>query len=66
MTNMPSNQNVLKGNWADQKSKLIAKFPVLTDEDLKYDEGKKEEMFTKVQTKLGKSKEELATIIAGL
>ena len=52
--------------WARQKMKLKAKFSNLTDTDLNFAAGKKEEMLTKVQTKLGKSKEELSAIIAAL
>ena len=55
-----------KGNWNDQKTKLKAKFSTLTDADLRYEEGKKDEMLTKVQTKLGKTKEELQSIISEL
>lgn len=56
----------VKGNWNEQKGKLKAKFPKLTDEDLRYEDGKKDEMFSKIQTKLGKTKEELQAVIAGL
>ena len=56
----------VKGNWDEQKGKLKAKFPTLTDADLHYEEGKKDVMFSNVQTKLGKTKEELQTIIAAL
>jgi len=56
----------LKSSWNEQKSKLKAKFPTLTDADLQYENNKKEEMLTKVQTKLGKTKEELDTIMSGL
>jgi uncharacterized protein YjbJ (UPF0337 family) len=56
----------VKGNWNEQKNKLKAKFPTLTDADLQYENGKKDEMFTKVQTKLGKTKEELDTVMSGL
>jgi uncharacterized protein YjbJ (UPF0337 family) len=56
----------VKGNWSEQKSKLKAKFPTLTDADLQYENGKKDEMLTNVQTKLGKTKEELDTIMSGL
>ena len=66
MTNSTDNQNAIKSNWSEQKTKLKTKFPTLTDDDLKYDEGKKEEMLSKIQVKLGKSKEEFATIIASL
>ena len=55
-----------KSNWSDQKNKLKAKYPVLTDADVHYEEGKKDEMFTKLQTKLGKTKDELKAIITAL
>ena len=55
-----------KGNWSEQKGKLKAKFPTLTDADLQYENGKKDEMLTKVQAKLGKTKEELDTVMSGL
>ena len=63
---MNSTPNVAKGNWTEQKAKLKAKFSTLTDTDLQYENGKKDEMLDRVQTKLGKTKEELTTIIAGL
>jgi len=56
----------LEGNWNEQKGKLKQKFAVLTDNDLMFEEGKKEEMFGKLQIKLGKTKEELDKIIKEL
>jgi len=66
MTESTTNPIPLKGNWTEQKGKLKAKFTTLTDADLRYEDGKKDEMLTKIQTKLGKTKEEFATIIATL
>jgi len=60
------NTTELKGNWNEQKGKLKQKFAVLTDNDLMLIEGKKEEMFGRLQKKLGKTKEELQKIIAEL
>jgi uncharacterized protein YjbJ (UPF0337 family) len=60
------NTTELKGNWNEQKGKLKQKFAVLTDNDLMFAEGKKDEMFGKLQIKLGKTKEELQRIIAAL
>ena len=60
------NKTEVKGNWNEQKGKLKQKFAVLTDNDLMYDEGKKDEMFGKLQIKLGKSKEELHKIVDSL
>ena len=56
----------VKGSWNEQKSKLKAKFSILTDADLRYEDGKKDEMLTRIQTKLGKTKEELQKVMSGL
>ena len=56
----------LRGNWLEQRRKLKEKFAVLTDEDMLFEQGKKEEMLEKVQVKLGKTKEELRKIIEAL
>jgi uncharacterized protein YjbJ (UPF0337 family) len=56
----------LKGNWNELKAKLKKRFAVLTDNDLQYENGKKDEMLTKLQVKLGKTKEELHKIIEAL
>ena len=60
------NTTELKGNWNEQKGKLKQKFAILTDDDLMFAEGKQEEMFGKLQKKLGKTKEELHKIISDL
>ncbi len=60
------NATEVKGNWNEQKGKLKQKFAVLTDNDLMFEEGKKEEMFGKLQITLGKTKEELHRIIGSL
>lgn len=56
----------MKGNWNEQKGKLKQKFAMLTDNDLMFAKGKKEEMYGRLQVKLGKTKEELMTIIESL
>lgn len=55
-----------KANWNEQKGKLKKKFPILTDKDLTFETGKKDEMFDKLQVKLGKSKAELHKIVEAL
>jgi uncharacterized protein YjbJ (UPF0337 family) len=60
------NTTELEGNWEEQKGKLKQQFAKLTDNDLLFVEGKKDEMMGKLQIKLGKSKEELHKIIQGL
>lgn len=60
------NTTELKGNWHEQKGKLKIKFAQLTDDDLMFAEGKKEEMLGKLQIKLGKTKEELHSLLDSL
>lgn len=60
------NTTELKGKWNEQKGKLKEKFATLTDNDLMFAEGKKEEMLGRLQIKLGKTKEELHKIISEL
>lgn len=60
------NTTEAKGNWNEQKGILKQKFAVLTDNDLMFEEGQQDEMFGKLQIKLGKTKEELHKIISEL
>jgi uncharacterized protein YjbJ (UPF0337 family) len=53
----------LKGAWNEIKGKLKQKYADLTDDDLIYTEGKEDELYGKLQTKLGKSKEEVEKLI---
>jgi uncharacterized protein YjbJ (UPF0337 family) len=57
------NSTEAKGDWNEQKGKLKQKLAVLTDNDLMFEEGKKDAMLGKIQVKLGKTKEELHRII---
>ena len=56
----------IEGNWNEQKGKLKQKFAALTDNDLMFATGKRDEMLGRLQIKLGKTKAELRKIIAGL
>ncbi|OYX86247.1 MAG: general stress protein CsbD [Flavobacteriales bacterium 32-34-25] len=53
------NSTELKGNWNEIKGKLKQKYAELTEDDLLYEEGKEDEMFGKIQQKIGKTKEEI-------
>jgi len=55
-----------KGNWNEVKGKLKQKYGQLTDDDLRFAEGKEEELLGRLQQKLGKSKEDLRTDIESL
>jgi uncharacterized protein YjbJ (UPF0337 family) len=54
------------GKWNEQKGKLKQKFATLTENDLLFVDGKKDEMLGRLQIKLGKTKEQLHTIIEAL
>ena len=60
------NTKQAKGNWNELKGKLKQQFAVLTDNDLMYEQGKKDEMLGKLQIKLGKTKEELDKIMSSI
>lgn len=53
------NEEILKGKWHQIKGKLKQKYSQLTDDDLKFAEGKSEELFGRLQEKTGKTVEEL-------
>lgn len=53
------NTTELKGKWNEIKGKLKQKYADLTDDDLLFDEGKEDEMYGKVQQKVGATKEEV-------
>ncbi len=54
------------GYWDKKKEKLKQRFPDITDEDLRYREGKEKEMIEMLGNKLGKSKQELLNIIVAI
>lgn len=54
-----------KGNWDEQKGKLKLKFATLIATDLMYEESQMDEMYSNIQIKLGKTKEEILRIITG-
>ena len=60
------NKTEVQGTWNEQKGKLKQRFATLTDNDLLFQEGKKDEMLGRLQIKLGKTKEELRSIIDAL
>ena len=56
----------MKGDWSELKGKLKQKFAILTDDDVLLQEGKEDELYGRLQQKLGKTKEELHTLISEL
>ena len=53
----------LKGNWNTLKGSLKEKYGQLTDDDLKYVEGKEDELLGRIQKKLGITEDVLERII---
>ncbi len=49
----------IKGNWNIIKGKLKQHYGDLTDDDLKYVEGKEDELLGRLQKKTGESREEI-------
>lgn len=60
------NKQEVKGMLDQQKGKLKQMFANLTDDDLMFAEGKKDEMLGKLEIKLGKPKAELDKIMLAL
>ncbi len=53
----------ITGNWVEQAKALKAKFPKLTDTDLKFETGKEEQLLTRLTTVLNKKKDEVINLI---
>jgi uncharacterized protein YjbJ (UPF0337 family) len=50
---------IVKGTWNTVKGKLKQAYGNLTDDDLRYEEGKDDELLGRLQKKTGKTKDEL-------
>jgi hypothetical protein len=53
----------ITGNWAEQAKALKAKFPKLSDADLKFEAGKEEQLLLRLTSALNKKKEEVVSLI---
>ncbi|SDX25887.1 CsbD family protein [Flavobacterium degerlachei] len=58
---MPNSEEI-KGNWNEMKGKIKQKFAELTEDDLLFEEGQEDEMWGKLQQKLGKTKKEIQSL----
>lgn len=56
----------LKGKWNEIKGKVKQAYADLTDDDLKHEEGKDEELYGRLQQKTGKTRDELVDWIKSL
>ncbi|MBF9252090.1 CsbD family protein [Pontibacter sp. 172403-2] len=63
-TTEPGSSLVMRGSWDDVKGQLKQNYAELTDEDLTYAEGKEDELFGRLQRKLGKTKDEIVKLLS--
>lgn len=63
---MNSKELKLRGNWNEIKGKIKQQYADLTDDDLKYEEGKDDELVGRIQKKIGKTKDQVIEWIQGL
>ena len=56
----------LKGSWNETKGKMKKAYADLTDDDVKYEEGKDDEFLGRLQKKIGKTKDEVIRWIESL
>ncbi|HEY0899165.1 MAG TPA: CsbD family protein [Sphingobacteriaceae bacterium] len=55
-----------QGRWNQIKGKVKQEYGDMTDDDLKYEEGKDEELLGRLQTKTGKARDEVVNWLNNL
>jgi hypothetical protein len=60
------NREEIREEWNKQKAKLLKRFSVLTEDDLFFREGRKDEMLERLQLILVKNKDELNSLFEEL
>ncbi|MDA9563464.1 hypothetical protein N9R81_02175 [Flavobacteriales bacterium] len=53
----------ITGDWSKQSRQLKEKYTQLTDADLKFETGKENDLFKRVETRLNKNRDEVVNII---
>jgi len=53
------NKLEMKGNWNMAKGKLKQKWANLTDDDLKFEEGRQDELIGRIQRRTGQTREQV-------
>lgn len=56
----------LKGKWNELKGKVKQAYADFTDDDLKYEEGKDDELIGRIQQKAGKTRDEVVQWLKSL
>ncbi len=60
------NKLTWKGRWNEVKGKVKQQYGELTDDDLKYEEGKEDELLGRLQKTTGKTQQEVETWLNNL
>ena len=63
---MSATNDKIRGNWNQLKGKAKQEYGDLTDDDVAYEEGQEDELIGRLQTKLGKTKQEVKDWIDSL
>ncbi|RFS19820.1 CsbD family protein [Chitinophaga silvatica] len=53
----------IKGKWNELKGALKKKYADLTDDDLLFEEGQEDKLIGKLQQKLGKTRDEIISLL---
>lgn len=56
----------IKGSWNELKGKIKQAYGDLTDDDLAYEEGQEDELYGRLQSKTGKTRDEVIKWLRGL
>ena len=56
----------LKGKWNEWKGKIKQEYADWNDDDLTYEEGQEDELFGRLQQKLGKTKDDVIAWLRSL
>lgn len=59
-------QLVMHGSWEDVKKQLRSNYGELTEEDLAYQHGQENELLSRLQMRLGKTKDEIKNMLSQL
>lgn len=51
------------GDWVKQSKTLKETFPKLTDSDLKFETGKEQDLLSRIQSRLGKKRDEVIELL---
>ena len=56
----------ITGSWEAKSKKLKAKYPQLTESDLKFEPGKESELLSRLESRLKKTREEVISAISSV